>query len=52
MILKLTRLTTIGRIRIIMIMMRTKTITIKLRTMTTIGTIRMITIMMTTKKCS
>ena len=49
MIMKLAT-TTIGTIRMIMIMMTTKTITIKLKTMTRIGTIRRITIMMTRKK--
>ena len=50
MILKLTTMTTIGKLRMILIIMRTKTITMKLRTMTTIGKIRMITLMMTGKR--
>ena len=50
MIMKLATMTTIGTISMILIMMTTKTITIKLRRTTTIGTIRMITIMMVRKK--
>ena len=52
MIMNLTTMTTIGTIRMIIIVMTTKAISIKLTTMTRIGTIKMIRIMMTRKKLS
>ena len=48
--MKLTTMTTIGTIRLIVIKMTTTIIIITLRMMTTIGAIRMITRMMTRKK--
>ena len=50
MIMNLTTMTTMGTIRMIIIVMTTKSITIKLTTMTRIGKIKMIRITMTRRK--